>query len=66
MFRVCGEPEYVSTELDTSFCISRFYLVLSCVICSTIVVPCLPAAKKLSAKLSLVDALQSWHVDLVA
>ena len=39
MLRVCGELEYVSTKLNKLFCISRFYLVLSCVIqsvCSTI------------------------------
>ena len=38
IFRICGEPQYVSTELNTSFCISQFYLVLLCVICSTTVV----------------------------
>ena len=39
IFHICGEPQYVSTELNTSFCISQFYSVLLCVICSTIVVP---------------------------
>ena len=49
IFRICGEPQYVSTELNTSFCISQFYLVLLCVICSTMWYrDSMPAAKKMS------------------
>ena len=61
IFRICGEPQYVSTELNTSFCISQFYLVLLCVICSTMWYrDSMPAAKKMS-----LDAL-TWRVNLAA
>ena len=61
IFRICGEPQYVFTELNTSFCISQFYLVLLCVICSTMWYrDSMPAAKKMS-----LDAL-TWRVNLAA